>query len=959
MNTFIGKQIGPYQIESAVGSGNSGDVYRAQNLQSGRTTAVKIFYPHLAENPQFRQKVLQEALGLSRLKHNNIAIIYEISEANEILLQATEWVNGESLGQIMPHQQGMSLALAANLIEQAADGLAYAHRQGVVHGGLHPNNLLLRQTGGDYPWRVYLTDFRLTSLLNGEAPRRLLPYLAPEWLKGRRDDGRSDIYALGIILYEAVTRRLPHQPQTSAEAMAIGRSAAPKALRSDIPDSLDKIILKAIAPKVTDRYRSMEEFLHVIRQEAEELPNKATEVATPPPMMVPPIPAASPLNPAPTPQANVSPGDEVIVINHPQENTRHFGLKKWLITIGQMAGNDLMLTGEGVAAKHARLERSESGWMVVDMGSRFGTFLENSRLLPDVPEIWREGQILRIGPYTLAWGDELVTAVPEPEPVAAPPPVEEPPSPPGLHLKLSPALVDTAPGNSAGILLELENQTDALVELKLRVEGIPSDWLAVENPPIRLVAGQHIKVPAMLHPPRHSSATAGVHRYQIFAEPTYGSTETAVASGQLSISPFSQYFAELEPLPLTHAQPAKIIVHNEGNIPDRYTLVALDADQELEFDLPQNSLDIQPGQSESVPITAAGQKRPFLVKQNIIPMELHVQNNTGKRVEKGRVVIPPVISLLLLLVMLLPILCLALFGARWYLCQDNIEFIQAPFNRVCSAGTAAVAEIETPTPTPTETAVDVVAAETPEVPSEATPTEPPPTDIPGITAEYIEIGRSTEDLPIMAARLGEGANSVLFVGGIHAGYAPASVSLAEDFIAYLEGNPQTIPAGMTIYVVPKLNPDSENVPGDGRYNANGVDLNRNWQCNWAAIDGRGGTEPLSEAESQALSNFIDSINPEAIVFWNAPLQASNQRSVSPGKCQVEQDTSEKLAKLYADKVSYEAKQANLGGSVTGDITDSLADKGIAAIFVLLHSQTDANVNEHLPAIVGVLNTFAP
>lgn len=949
MNNFIGKKIGPYEIESASGSSSIGDVYRAQNTQTGRATAVQIFYPHLIENADYRQKALAESPGLERLKHAHIARVYGIREEGGVLYQAAEWVSGESLAELLAHQAAMSLALAANLIEQAADGLAYAHRQGVVHGGLHPDTMLLKKTGGAYPWQVYLTNFRLAALLNGEPPRRLLPYMAPEQIKGRRDDGRSDIYALGVILYEALTGRLPYPAGPVA-----GQPPSPRLLRSDMPPSLETIILKAIAPGVTERYRSMEEFLHVIRQEAADLPHHAAEAAAPPPMVPLPLPTA-----AAPPPSNVAPGDEVIVIQHPQENTRYFGLKKWLITIGQMAGNDLVLTAAGVAAKHARLERAEGGWQVVDMGSQSGTFLENSRLLPDVPEIWREGQTLRIGPYTLEWGDELVTAVPIPEPIVAPPPVETSPAPPGLHLKLSPALVSTAPGSPVAILLELENQTDSLVTLNLRVEGIPAAWLAVEPAPIRLVAQQRIKVPAMIQPPRHSSATAGVHRYQIFAEPTYGAAETAVAQGQLSISPFSQFFAEIEPLPLRHQKPGRVTLHNEGNTPNQYTLSALDADQEIAFNLPQNSLALAPGQSDSIPITAAGRKRPFLVKQAIVPIEIHAQTNAAKLVEKGRVVIPPRISLALLALVFMPLLLVALLVGRWYLCQAPGDFIQAPFDRVCGSRTAVIAANTTPTPAAEATVVETaVVAETPEA-VEETATELPPTTIPSITAEHLEIGRSTEDLPIMAARLGDGPHAVLFVGGIHAGYAPASVGLAEDLITHLEANPQTIPAGVTIYVVPKLNPDSENVPGDGRYNANGVDLNRNWQCNWAAMDGRGGSGPLSEAESQALSGFIDQINPEAVVFWNAPLQAGNQRTVSPGKCQVEQDASEKLAKLYASEVSYDAKQANLGGSVTGDITDSLADQGIAAIFVLLHSQTEANINEHLPAIVRVLGTFAP
>ncbi|MCZ7668734.1 MAG: protein kinase [Chloroflexi bacterium] len=660
----------------------------------GGQRPFKFSIPISLKTPTTGRKRWQNRRGLERLKHAHIARVYGIREEGGVLYQAAEWVSGESLAELLAHQAAMSLALAANLIEQAADGLAYAHRQGVVHGGLHPDTMLLKKTGGAYPWQVYLTNFRLAALLTGEPPRRLLPYMAPEQIKGRRDDGRSDIYALGVILYEALTGRLPYPAGPVAgqppRPVCCAATCRPRWKPSSSKPS------RQASLSATVQWKSS------CTSYARKRPTcPITPPKPPPPPMVPlPLPTA-----AAPPPSNVAPGDEVIVIQHPQESTRYFGLKKWLITIGQMAGNDLVLTAAGVAAKHARLERAEGGWQVVDMGSQSGTFLENSRLLPDVPEIWREGQTLRIGPYTLEWGDELVTAVPIPEPIVAPPPVETSPAPPGLHLKLSPALVSTAPGSPVAILLELENQTDSLVTLNLRVEGIPAAWLAVEPAPIRLVAQQRIKVPAMIQPPRHSSATAGVHRYQIFAEPTYGAAETAVAQGQLSISPFSQFFAEIEPLPLRHQKPGRVTLHNEGNTPNQYTLSALDADQEIAFNLPQNSLALAPGQSDSIPITAAGRKRPFLVKQAIVPIEIHAQTNAAKLVEKGRVVIPPRISLALLALVFMPLLLVALLVGRWYLCQAPGDFIQAPFDRVCGSRTAVIAANTTPTPAAEATVV--------------------------------------------------------------------------------------------------------------------------------------------------------------------------------------------------------------------------------------------------------------
>ena len=157
-------------------------------------------------------------------------------------------------------------------------------------------------------------------------------------------------------------------------------------------------------------------------------------------------------------------------------------------------------------------------------------------------------------------------------------------------------------------------------------------------------------------------------------------------------------------------------------------------------------------------------------------------------------------------------------------------------------------------------------------------------------------------------------------------------------------------------MVPNLNPDIAPDPGNrqARVNANGVNLNSNWPCNWKAGPESGGA-PLSEQENKALKGFIEEQNTVAVIFWNFPVNQNNKAVVSPGRCLVGQERlSAALMQTYAQSSSYVTRQADPNQSFGGDATDSLADENIPAVFVLLDSATAVDLNTHLAAISAVL-----
>lgn len=282
------------------------------------------------------------------------------------------------------------------------------------------------------------------------------------------------------------------------------------------------------------------------------------------------------------------------------------------------------------------------------------------------------------------------------------------------------------------------------------------------------------------------------------------------------------------------------------------------------------------------------------------------------------------------------------------------------WTRLCQS--PAVTEVG---PEPTVEPTTAVALQ-PEVENTATATLPP-TSAPTATAvpaREITIGQSVLGKPITAVAFGSGPQALIFVGGIHAGYGPSSVTLAEAVIEHYQTNPEaaaTIPDNVTLFIIPNLNPDATPNPGDtqARINANGVNLNRNWPCNFAPGP-EFGAEALSEPENQALNSFVETENPVAVIFWNFPVTPANRSVVSPGVCRVEQeDASEALAEVYARSSGYEPGQADPNNVFSGDASNSIADMGIPSIYVLLDSATAIDLDPHLAAITAVYQMYFP
>jgi serine/threonine-protein kinase len=265
-----GKAFGHYEVLSPLGTGGMGEVYLARDTLLDRQVALKFLPADIAHDQQRLRRFVQEAKAASSLTHPNIAHIYEIGEADGTRFIAMEYVEGKSLDQRI-NGAPLKTTEMLQIASQAADALSEAHAKGIVHRDIKSANIMLTTRG-----QVKVLDFGLAKILSSsespgvtEVPTQLkttpglvigtLPYMSPEQALGQEIDHRSDIFSLGVVLYEMATGRLPFSGKTAPETISLITSAQPVAaarFNYDLPTEFDRIIRKCLEKDRERRYQS-------------------------------------------------------------------------------------------------------------------------------------------------------------------------------------------------------------------------------------------------------------------------------------------------------------------------------------------------------------------------------------------------------------------------------------------------------------------------------------------------------------------------------------------------------------------------------------------------------------------------------------------------------------------------------------------------------------------------------
>lgn len=276
-----------YQLLQTLGSGGMAVVYRAKDLTLERYVAVKILRPDFSKDPEFRKRFHQEAKAAANLSHPNIVTVHDFGLDGERLFIIMEYVPGTNLKVMIRDLQVLSIDKAMDLMIQAAQGIGYAHRAGLVHCDIKPHNMLVSPDG-----RLKVTDFGIARALTSISPDEKNAYvwgspqyLSPEQAEGLPPSPASDVYSLGVVLYEMVTGKLPFFSKDASDLTRMHKEVIPVSTRNfnpEVPSTLDQIILKVLSKEQTSRYRTADQFGRVLEslKESYKIPTPNSPATT-------------------------------------------------------------------------------------------------------------------------------------------------------------------------------------------------------------------------------------------------------------------------------------------------------------------------------------------------------------------------------------------------------------------------------------------------------------------------------------------------------------------------------------------------------------------------------------------------------------------------------------------------------------------------------------------------------
>ena len=263
-------RIDNYKIIKKIGEGGMGEVYKGLDTMLEREVAIKLMRPELCNRPEILERFRSEAIALGRLNHSNIAAVYNFGQTQNQYYMALEFVSGETLDSIIKLQGRIPWRIALNYAIAALEGLEHAHQLKIIHRDIKPANIMINEQGN-----VKIMDFGIARILGKARMTQTgrfigtLEYMPPEQIQGKDADARSDVYAMGAVLYEMLTGHIPFERDTEYELMNSHLTEKPKPLRQfnhEVSLDLEKIVLRALEKDPGKRFASALEFSQILRK---------------------------------------------------------------------------------------------------------------------------------------------------------------------------------------------------------------------------------------------------------------------------------------------------------------------------------------------------------------------------------------------------------------------------------------------------------------------------------------------------------------------------------------------------------------------------------------------------------------------------------------------------------------------------------------------------------------------
>jgi serine/threonine-protein kinase len=309
MEDLTGKQLGPYRILAPLGEGGMAAVYKAYQPGMDRTVALKVLPRHFAEDRDFVARFTREARLIANLEHQNIVPVYDFGESDGYTYLVMRFVDSGTLADLLSRER-LTPPQIRHVMSQVGSAVDYAHARGVLHRDLKPSNVLIDPSGN-----CLLGDFGLAKLAEGSSQLTQTggilgtpAYMSPEQALGKAVDARTDVYALGVMLYELAARRLPFHAETPVALIMKHIQdplPPPRGYNPDLSEELERVILKSLAKEPSDRFATAGEFVQAL---CRAIAPEASSLTIPPPRAARPRTPATPMAPLARPIKPIEPG---------------------------------------------------------------------------------------------------------------------------------------------------------------------------------------------------------------------------------------------------------------------------------------------------------------------------------------------------------------------------------------------------------------------------------------------------------------------------------------------------------------------------------------------------------------------------------------------------------------------------------------------------------------------------
>jgi serine/threonine protein kinase len=421
MDNLVGKTLlNRYFLREQVGVGGMATIYLAWDKLRNAKMALKVLHSEMARSGENFRMFIQEAEMLRKLEHPNIVRLYEFNREGNVAFLVMEWIDGKNLRQVISERnQPYSLEEISHILQPICSALHYAHQNNIFHCDVKPGNIMLHVDG-----RVFLGDFGVARLANERMRGGTLPYMAPELFAGATINSRTDIYSLGVTLYEMLSGG--NVPFTGTTSNSRGKDTreriawehvnlAPPALtriNKTVPQAVENVVLQALAKVPSQRYNTTMSMLEAF-EKARSLPSTGAQLAntqtrgTSPPTIVQPHQPEQigqrfvPPTPSPASGSAVSIKAPCLVGRGGEINDSIVPLTTQGLSIGRSSTCTLRLNERSISRQHATIIHTRRGFYLRDEGSTLGTFVNNQRIPPGAPVILKQGDMIQIGYYQL------------------------------------------------------------------------------------------------------------------------------------------------------------------------------------------------------------------------------------------------------------------------------------------------------------------------------------------------------------------------------------------------------------------------------------------------------------------------------------------------------------------------------------------------------------------------------